>query len=150
MNAGHTRLDRLTEAAQAGVHSADPSLTPIAAREAAARLGFAFAHADLIGCRNKAEFLDRMAIALALPNWFGHNWDAFSDCVNDLSWLAAPGYVFMLSHVDDFQRHDPAAFATAIEIFEEAAVAWASEHVPMWIFIDDQAPRSPASAAPAA
>jgi len=44
---------------------------------------------DLAGCTDKATLLARFAAALHFPDWFGHNWDALSDCLTDLSWLAA-------------------------------------------------------------
>ena len=40
---------------------------------------------DLAGCSDKATLLARLAAALQFPDWFGHNWDALSDCLTDLS-----------------------------------------------------------------
>jgi hypothetical protein len=37
----------------------------------------------------KAALLDEFAAALQFPPHFGANWDAFADCLADLSWLGA-------------------------------------------------------------
>ncbi|MEU8763889.1 barstar family protein [Streptomyces sp. NPDC048659] len=39
---------------------------------------------DLYGVADKAAFMDRCATTLALPDWFGRNWDALADCLTDL------------------------------------------------------------------
>ena len=41
---------------------------------------------DLAGCVDKVGLLERTARALAFPGWFGHNWDAWFDCLVDLGW----------------------------------------------------------------
>lgn len=143
-------LDRLANPVLAGLHAMGTELTPAGLEQAAHRLGFAFAHADLAHCTGKADFLERMATALALPGWFGHNWDAFADCLNDLSWLDAPGHVIVLTHVDDFRLRDPEGFAIAIEILGEAAAAWAADGVSMWIFFDSETPSAHDPASPPA
>ncbi|MEX0174374.1 barstar family protein [Streptomyces sp. LMG1-1-1.1] len=40
---------------------------------------------DLTGVTDKADLMDRCATALALPDWFGRNWDALADCLTDLT-----------------------------------------------------------------
>jgi RNAse (barnase) inhibitor barstar len=39
-----------------------------------------------IGSRN--ELFDAYAANLRFPAYFGRNWDAFIDCLSDLSWIA--------------------------------------------------------------
>ncbi|WP_329276681.1 barstar family protein [Streptomyces sp. NBC_00691] len=39
---------------------------------------------DLTGVTDKAGLMDRCAAVLALPDWFGRNWDALADCLTDL------------------------------------------------------------------
>lgn len=38
---------------------------------------------DLDGVADKAGLMDRCARALALPDWFGRNWDALADSLSD-------------------------------------------------------------------
>lgn len=140
MNPTEALLDRLIDTTRAGLHPLGKEITLPGLEQATRELGFAYAHADLARCAGKADFLQRMAAALALPGWFGHNWDAFSDCVNDLSWRAAPGHVIVLTHADDYRREDEEGFAVAIDILSEAAAAWAADGVPMWVFVDAELP----------
>jgi hypothetical protein len=51
-----------------------------------------------VGVRSKQPLLAALACQLNFPDYFGHNWDAFEECVRDLSWLPA-GRV-MLKHAD--------------------------------------------------
>ena len=124
----------LRQCAQAGVYHL-PSGASGAIERAAAGLGFAVVRTNLSDCENKAEFLRRIASAMTFPDWFGHNWDALTDCLTDLSWLPAEGYVVILKHADRFRVAAEADFVTALDVFQEAARGWADDNVPMWIFV---------------
>jgi len=124
----------LQQCALAGVHHLPPEGSE-AIERAAAELGFAVVRADLAGCEDKAEFLRRISAALRFPDWFGHNWDALADCMADLSWIPADGYVIILDHADRFRVAAETDFITALEILEEAARDWAADEVSMWIFV---------------
>ena len=103
----------------------------------AGSLGLAATRIDLSGCADKAEFLRRCALALEFPAWFGGNWDAFFDCLADLSWRPAAGHLLLLEHTGDMRRHAPEALDTAIAILGDAAVAWQERGVPFRAFVDD-------------
>ena len=103
--------------------------------EAANALGFAVAPIDLAGCLDKREVLDRFARALRLPEWFGDNWDALADCLGDLSWWPADGYLLLLEHAGAWRAADAGEFATLLAILDDAAQLWSTQRVPFWALI---------------
>jgi RNAse (barnase) inhibitor barstar len=46
----------------------------------------------------KWELLDAFKKAFKFPDYFGYNWDALNECINDLKWLEAASYVFVLKN----------------------------------------------------
>ncbi|AKT38694.1 barstar family protein [Chondromyces crocatus] len=59
--------------------------------------------------------------ALRLPGYFGFNWDALSDCLRDLHWLAA--HEVVLVH-RDLPAIAPAELHTYVEVLAEAVRSW--------------------------
>jgi hypothetical protein len=45
-------------------------------------------------------FFDEASAALQFPDYFGANWDAFHDCLDDLAWLNADAVVLGLLDAD--------------------------------------------------
>lgn len=101
-----------------------------AIEEAAIALGHAVAPVDLAGCGDKAEVLDRFARALRFPDWFGNNWDALADCLGDLSWWPADGYLLLVDHAGAWRAADGDAFAIVLDILDQAAGEWRMRRVP--------------------
>lgn len=54
---------------------------------------FHLSEADL---RSGRELLTRIAREMEFPAWFGENFDALNDCLRDLDWHPAPGYVLIV------------------------------------------------------
>ena len=81
---------------------------------------------DLAGCSDKASLLERVATALGFPEWFGGNWDALYDCLADLGWREAAGWLLVLENTGDLRRHAPETLDTAVAILGDAAEAWAA------------------------
>lgn len=44
-----------------------------------------------------ASLYDEFASALQFPDYFGENWNAFDECITDLSWLPADFYVLIIT-----------------------------------------------------
>ncbi len=103
---------------------------------AAEKSGFAVIRIDLSVVRDKVSLFERLAAALEFPEWFGHNWDALADCLGDLSWLPADGYLLLLEHSDAFRASQGGDFATMLQILAAAAEAWRGERVPFWVLVD--------------
>lgn len=90
---------------------------------------------DLGSVREKKGFLAAVARALAFPDWFGHNWDALEDCLTDLSWHPADGYVVTFIEYDAFLAAHREDFNVALQIFGAAADYWRREGVPFWTLV---------------
>lgn len=103
---------------------------------AASERGGSAAQADLRGCYDKEMFLMRVAEALEFPDWFGRNWDAFFDCLADLSWLPAGGHLLVLLNSAEIRRDSPEAFDTAKSIMQEAAAVWQKRGQSLRVIID--------------
>lgn len=91
---------------------------------------------DLRGTRTKDEALAALAKSLRFPEWFGHNWDALSDCLADMGWLPALGYVIVLEHCDGLHARAEDDFVTLMQLFQEAADEWREQGTPFWCLVD--------------
>ncbi len=126
-------VEKLADPGAAGVYQLTESASSIEA--AAQETDLAVWHVDLSAVHGKEGLLRAIADALAFPDWFGENWDALEDCLTDLSWAGASGYVLLLEECGALSRSDPEAFETALEIFDSAAEYWYDEEVPFWVFV---------------
>lgn len=121
----------LADPAQGGAYFVD-ARESAALAEAARALGFEVAHVDLSACLDKESALRRFALAMKFPSWFGGNFDALADCLGDLSWLPADGYLLLIEHSDGWRLADDENFAALLDILNEAAVIWGDRGVPFW------------------
>ncbi len=103
--------------------------------EAGGVLQFAVLPVDLRACTDTAAAMREIAETLRFPDWFGDNLDALADCLADLSWLPAEGYVLMLEHTADWRAQDPEAMGTVLEILNDTAARWAADRIPFWAFL---------------
>ncbi len=80
---------------------------------------------------DKTSLLENTAKALAFPEWFGQNWDALEDCLTDLSWNPAAGYVLIFENA----RSDD----VMTDILASAAEFWRGRGKPFFaVLIDPQ------------
>ncbi len=90
---------------------------------------------DLAHCQDKAELLRRLAVSLSLPDTFGDNWDALADCLRDLGWVPAWGYVLLFSQVDGFRQSAEADFNILLGILDDAATCGEDNDKPWFAFL---------------
>ena len=107
-----------------------------ALKQATLALGYGWLQADLDEKRDISAVLEKLGKALRLPDWYGANFDALSDCLTDLSWNEAPGYVLLLSGADELHGRDHASFETLNEVFSGVVENWQEAKVPFWVFYD--------------
>jgi predicted GTPase len=78
-----------------------------------------------------SSFFDEAAAALQFPFYFGENWDAFNDCLQDLSWLKADGYVIAISDaVELLDKASPTQVKTFVSVMNEAVEFWSHAKKP--------------------
>lgn len=71
---------------------------------------------DLTGVTEKVALMDRCADVLALPDWFGRNWDALADCLTDLP----EPVTLVVTGWQEYARASPREWRTAQEVFATA------------------------------
>ena len=130
--------DLLSDASRAGVYH-----LPQSGREdiiaAASACGYAVFRVDLSGVETKAGLLAALARDMAFPDWFGQNWDALADCLGDLSWRPAEGYLVMLEHCDLLHARAEDDHLKALALFAAAAKEWRDQGIALWCLVDMQA-----------
>jgi RNAse (barnase) inhibitor barstar len=77
-------------------------------------------------CRSTSGLFAEMARGLEFPDYFGHNWDALEECLADLEWLPAKGYIVLFTDAQLILPDDEEEFATFLEVLSDAGEAWAS------------------------
>lgn len=92
-------------------------------------------HLDGRHITTKATFLRRCAQVMEFPSYFGQNWDAFEECLRDLTWLPARGYLLLYDDVAAFARHSPGEWATAYDILDDAVTHWRKTATPLVVLL---------------
>ncbi len=68
------------------------------------------------------DLFDEFAAVLQFPHYFGENWDAFDECLNDLEWLPANGYLIVIFDADRvLEKEPPSESQVFIEILQSVA-----------------------------
>ncbi len=70
----------------------------------ARRAGWRVVDLTMNGPTDKAEFLRLCQDRFELPDWFGHNWDALADCIDDVQ--DEEGVVVLLGGVQHLELRD--------------------------------------------
>ena len=75
-------------------------------------------------CKAPANLFAEFARALEFPDYFGHNWDALEECLADLEWLPAKGYILLVTNAEGVLPEDEEEYETFLEILRDAGEAW--------------------------
>lgn len=114
----------LADATRAGLYRLPPGRVD-ALRHAAEALGYGRLETDLGGSPDLAAALCQIGRDLAFPDWYGANLDALADCLGDLSWQEASGYVLLLRNAG--------TFADLSNLLADVVDEWRQQGVPFWV-----------------
>ena len=78
--------DIFSSCTNSGVYAISSTSDMARIKHSARFYGLAFIYIDLSGILTKDAFLQRVSRALKFPDYFGMNWDAFEECLTDMSW----------------------------------------------------------------
>ena len=84
---------------------------------------------------DKASFLHASARAMTFPAYFGRNWDAFEECLTDLTWLHSAGFLLLYDEPAHFASHSPSEWQTALAILQASADAWRQKQKPFYVLL---------------
>lgn len=126
-------LEILHDSAKSGAYRLSLPLDMLGA--AARHEEFHFVEVDCAEVYDKDTLIAALAEALKFPDWFGGNWDALEDCLMDLTWIDAPGYVLVLKDCDAIMEENPDDFTTALEVFDGAAGDRHEIERAFWVFV---------------
>lgn len=103
--------------------------------KAAGLHGLLFINIDLSGVSAKEGFLKTVARSLQFPAYFGMNWDAFEECLTDLSWYRAKGFAIVFKDIRAFSENDRKESGMARKILKSAAAFWKKQNTPFYVFM---------------
>lgn len=129
--------DPVPAAIAGGVHRLRSKEPTSAVAEGLERAGWSVRVVDLAEAPDKAAIMERFVVGLALPAWFGRNWDALSDSLRDLGWWTpgARGRVIVVRGAGRADTGSVADRATLAEILEEAAASWVDSPDPLVVLL---------------
>ena len=96
---------------------------------------FAIAVLDGNEAGTRAGFFQEIARDLRFPDYFGRNWDAVYDCLTDLNWLPAAGYVVVLDGFDHLAMNEPGQWDIGLKVLREACAFWRPLPRPMYALL---------------
>ena len=97
----------------------------------AAQAGTKVFYLDGKKINTKETFLKQAAEAMEFPSYFGTNWDAFDECITDLTWCPAQRYVILYDHADIFAQAEPTQYQIALDSLNSAKEYWEANNIPL-------------------
>jgi hypothetical protein len=88
----------------------------------------------------KAALLDALAGAADFPDYCGSNWDAVEECLRDLSWAPASGYLLVWEDARVLARSDPRSFRMAEAVLTSVSDHWQERGVPFVVLLRGTGP----------
>lgn len=128
-------LKSLLEDEKGGVYFLPEPVQPKDVAACAKRAKFAYFHIEGKLIARKEQLLNHVATALRFPDYFGGNWDALEECLTDMEWVDAPGYLIHYDHIDALANEHPDQLQTFVEICRDAVASWKEDGTPMVVLL---------------
>lgn len=78
--------------------------------------------------QNIPDLLKEIAASLQFPSYFGENWNALQECINDLSWLPGDNYFIGINDIHELLIEETAADLKAfLKLMDDTAKTWGKD-----------------------
>lgn len=77
--------------------------------------------AHLFGINSKEELFRQFSEKLEMPDYFGYNWDAISDCLRDFHWIGQQKIILVHDDLPQLNKHD---LSTYLQVLFDAVQDW--------------------------
>ena len=102
------------------------------------KLGLHVAEISAKNIGTHSDLFSAIADAMNFPEYFGKNWDALEECLCDLEWISAKGYVLLIHRANQFWQHAPKLAGQLVESWLFCDGYWLSRNIPFHvIFVVD-------------
>lgn len=123
---------RITDILDHGVIVLDEPLDRLRAQQIAGDLKSRGFHAAIIELGNdepdvEARLMHGLDRGFRFPDYFGQNWNAVDECINDLTWLPAEGYCCLVLDRETSGNEANAGMDLFVSVMSDASVQWARE-----------------------
>ncbi len=119
--------------ANSGVFQSGEHLINCKVRKAARDNKLGFTRIDFNGLGSKEMLFKRLAERLDFPAYFGGNWDALDEIMQEPFWNPAPGRVIMFTSAKSFLQNLPAEAQVLKSIMEKSSRYWAETGISLFV-----------------
>lgn len=71
-----------------------------------------------------SELIKSLYYSLWFPGYFGFNWDALNDCLNDFHWMDCKKIVLIHKQIPDLSFHEVKIY---LDILNDAVLSWEND-----------------------
>lgn len=118
-----------------GVYQVQPDLSQDVLETVTRLHGWWQGTVELAHATDKPTLLQAFAQTCHFPDYFGYNWDALADCLADLRWIDARGFVLLIHGHESFAQLLPVEWQVTREILEATADFWAEQGTPFVVLL---------------
>lgn len=93
-------------------------------------LGLAVMKGTVAGVTTDKELFTVVSLAMQFPKYFGNNWDALDECLGDMGWLPANGYLLVLHDAAKGWSQSPYVLGRFVTSWLEACEYWTKRQIP--------------------
>jgi RNAse (barnase) inhibitor barstar len=83
-------------------------------------------------CKSEKQLFSEFARIFEFPSYFGRNWDALDECITDLEWMPAHGYLILINNADEVLANAEGKYDVLLRVLKRAGEEWATPQAGQW------------------